>query len=378
MRSSISSSSVSVSGADRLTASDRPGVAQPVPERPVPDLPWRLLFVTAIAAGSLLVGGWELYWRDFGVKPSFRDDDASWAIQRRRIDTGDGDATVLIGASRTLFDTQLPVWEKLSGRRPIQLAIAGTTPLFALEDLADDPRFEGRLIVGIAPDVFFSGHLGRKDVIKYLRQESPSERVGKWLSMHFVEPGLAFYDPDFALFKVIRRQNWPLRPGRTAGTAVRKLGNMEQDRNTHLWDKVELDPQYRGLWRSIWADDFHDPAPTPAEAAEQRKTLEEQIARAATAVKKLKARGVPVIFVRPPSSGEYLAYERRDFPRPRTWDALMTRVGVPGIHFEDYPELQGFDLPDWSHMTTSSAERYTEALYGVIEAHFGRAAGVHW
>jgi len=40
-----------------------------------------------------------------------------------RIGAGEGDATVLLGASRLYFDIQLPVWERLDGRRPIQLSI---------------------------------------------------------------------------------------------------------------------------------------------------------------------------------------------------------------------------------------------------------------
>src|SRR5262245_19353936 len=110
MRSSTSSS-------ERLTAADRPGVAQPVPVRPVPERPWLAIVGYAFALLILAVGAWEAYWRAQGAVPGFHDDDALWAIQRRRIDDGEGDATVFVGASRTFFDMQLPVWEKLSGRR---------------------------------------------------------------------------------------------------------------------------------------------------------------------------------------------------------------------------------------------------------------------
>ena len=49
-----------------------------------------------------------------------------------------------------------------------------------------------------------------------------------------------------------------------------------------------------------------------------------------------------------------------------TWDVLLRRTGAPGIHFEDYPELQGMELPEWSHLTHADAERYTAALYKII------------
>ena len=46
--------------------------------------------------------------------------------------------------------------------------------------------------------------------------------------------------------------------------------------------------------------------------------------------------------------------------------AWLAATAAPGIHFEDYPELQGYYLPEWSHMTRAEAERFTAALYGEI------------
>jgi hypothetical protein len=357
----------------RQTAADRPGVAQPVPVRPIPEQPWGAILVGALLIFAVLLGGWEAYWRAFGVQPSISNNYGLWAIQRRRIDAGEGDATVLLGASRVLFDIQLPVWERLDGRRPIQLSFEGTSPLAALEDLADDPHFTGRVLVGVAPDVFFSGFEYRGGAIRYTRKESPSQRVGQWLSMHFIEPFFAFDDPDFALQRVLDRQPWPKRPGKEWFIGVRKLADSEADRNTHLWSKVGDDPAYRDLARRIWAQDFtpSEDDPTPQEAL---KTETEQIDRAAKVVAKLRARGVRVLFVRMPSVGEYLAYENREFPRARTWDKLLAATGAPGIHFEDYgelrPDVQGYYLPEWSHMVRADGERVTAALYRIIARDF--------
>ena len=74
-----------------------------------------------------------------------------------------------------------------------------------------------------------------------------------------------------------------------------------------------------------------------------------------------------------PSDGEYLAYENRLFPRAKTWDALLAATGAPGIHFQDYPQLQGYYLPEWSHMTQADAERFTAALYGIVNRDFWAA-----
>jgi len=358
---------------ERQTAADRPGVAQPVPLRPVPAQPWNRIALAALILFLALLGAWEWYWRAIGgAPPGIRNTDALWAIQRRRIDAGEGNATVLIGSSRVFFDVQLPVWERLDGRRPIQLAFEGTSPLLFVEDLAADTKFTGRLLIEITPYVFFGAHQRHGTAIRYWRDESPAQRAGQWLSMHFVEPFMAFYDPDFALATVLKRQPWPDRPGRDWPADVRKLSVSEADRNSRLWDKVETDLEYRQIARDRWASAFvaRDDDPPPAQV---EKTIAAQIERTAAAVRTLRARGVAVLFVRPPSSGPFLAFEDAKYPRARTWGVLLEASGAPGIHFEDYPELQGFELPEWSHVATSEEDRFTEALYRIIRRDFWKS-----
>jgi hypothetical protein len=48
----------------------------------------------------VLMSGWEMYWRSEGSVPSYRNSEGLWAIQRRRIDNGEGDKTVIAGSSR--------------------------------------------------------------------------------------------------------------------------------------------------------------------------------------------------------------------------------------------------------------------------------------
>lgn len=355
----------------RLTASDRPGVAQPVPERDVPAKPWGPILIGATLMFIVMLVAWELYWRDFGVTPGYRNSNGSWADQRRRINNGEGDKTVLIGSSRILFDVQLPVWEKTAGERPIQLALEGTSGVVLLDDLADDPDFTGRLVVGVAPDLFFSGFAYRGEAISYYHKQGPSQRSGHWISKKLFEPYVAFYDPDFALATVIRRQDWPLRDGTHKDTRVRKLLVQQEDRNTHMWRKVEVDPEYRALTRSIWAENFAGPPPPMMDTPEKlQKLIDKQITRAEVAVKKLRARGVRIVFVRPPSNGDYYAFEQKVFPRAGTWDALLKRTNTPGIHFEDHPEMLNYELPEWSHLSAADANKFTAALVPLVEREF--------
>jgi len=309
-----------------------------------------------------LLAGWEWYWRDFGVTPAYRNDESQWSAQRRRINQGEGGGMVLVGSSRVLFDVQLPVWEQLTGERPIQLALEGTSPLPVLEDLAADPDFTGQLLIGVAPDVFFSGFAYRAGALKYFHREGPGQRVGHWLSQRLIEPYVAFYDGDFALDTVLARQPWPVRPGTRPRIRVRKLMQQEADRNCAMWSKVETDPAYRALARSVWVANLSGPLPGMASPQDRTQVVDTQIARAVKALATLCARGVKAVFVRPPSDGAYLAFENQYLPRASTWDLLLARTGTPGIHFEDTPQLQHYQLPEWSHMTAAEARRFTAAL----------------
>lgn len=356
----------------RQTASDRPGVAQPVPEREVPVQPWGRIFAGAMLGAALLLAGWEAYWRQWDPTPGYRNSAGAWAEQRARIDAGEGDATVLVGTSRVLFDVQLPVWERLTGERPIQLALEGTSPLPVLEDLAADPDFTGRVLVDVTPDIFFSGYALRGEAIRHYHQRGPSQRSGHWLSKHLLESRLAFYDPDFALPIVIRRQAWPARPGLAPRSRVRKLMMQGPDRNTQMWARVETDLDYRELAKRIWAEDFGGPLPGMDTPQKKQAAIDAQIGRTVKAVERLRARGVAVVFVRPPSNGRYYAYEQQHMPRAQTWDVLLARTGLPGVHFEDHPAMRGLELPEWSHLSRADARRYTAALVPLVRDAFER------
>jgi hypothetical protein len=344
-------------GDDPLAA---PGpLERPLPARPLGGAAWAGLLLCVLGLVA-----WELYWRDFGLTPGYRNSDGLWAHERRRIDEGEGDATVIVGSSRVLFDIQLGTWEQRWGERPIQLALEGTSPLAFLEDLADDPDFTGRVLVGVTPPLFFGDFKRRLSALAYYRNESPSQRWAQWLSMRLLEPWLAYYDPDTALFTVLQRQGWPARGGKPAPMEVRKLMVTGPDRASHMWEKIERDPAYRELTRTIWSNLLSRPPPPPEVA---RKTVQEQLDRATKAVAKLHARGVEVLFVRAPSAGRWAEIEALAFPRQATWDVLLQRTGAPGVHFEDHAALQGLELPEWSHLSHEDAKRFTNGLLDVLE-----------
>ena len=54
----------------RLTAADRPGMAQPVPERDIPDQPWGRISLTVLILVLILSGVWEWQMRRLELVPA--------------------------------------------------------------------------------------------------------------------------------------------------------------------------------------------------------------------------------------------------------------------------------------------------------------------
>jgi hypothetical protein len=336
-------------------------------DRALPGDSIRLAALIGLLVMIVMMSGWEMYWRSDGSIPSYRNSEGLWAIQRRRVNEIEGDKTVLAGSSRMYFNAQLDVWERESGERPIQLSLEGTSPISLMEDLAEEPDMTGTLIVGVAGEMFFTGFEYRGSAFERFATETPSQWLGQQISM-LVEPYLAFYHHDYSLFTVLKRQAFPRREGVFFEMDVRRLAIYGKDRNARMYSKVETDPEYAELAKEIWAQ-FHRPIEelSEEERAEGLENHNKQIDRAVAATRKLQERGVEVIFVRHPFEGVYDIIEPMYFPRVGGWDVLIERTGALGVHWQDHPEMQGYWLPESSHLAAEDADRFTQALYRLIQ-----------
>ena len=331
-------------------------------ERPVPARPWPAIFVAVLVAAAALTAGWELYWRGVGfVDHDYVDTPGLWATQRRRVT---GDRTVLIGSSRMYFDINLRAWGELTdGRRPIQLALVGTSPRGILTELANDSTVSGLVAVGVTPGIFFRtrrGYLG--DFPERASKETPSEWLGQRLFMR-VERVFAFIDWDTQLGTILERQPLPVREGMILDRAVRKISRTKADRQTWLDPRILADSAYRQLARDIWMDGEDDPRRPRPPGADSVTAL---IAELERDIARIRARGGDVAFVRFPSGGRVRERERRDFPRERYWDRLVRELDVVAIHYEDHETLRDYVTPEWSHLSREDALRFTRALVPIL------------
>lgn len=327
--------------------------------RPVPDHPWPRMMLAVLVTTFALVLGWEAAMRNLGLVAGDLDDDRDfWVEERRRLDRLPADSVVIIGDSRILFGTELSRWEELTGRRPVQLALPATSSLPFLHDLANDARFAGLVVIGISEPSLFTDEYGRRvSVLKYLEEQTPSQRSGHFLHKE-MSRHVAFLDSNYKAFDLLERLDWPVRPG-TEPLEVWKISEAYDDRQLYLWNRVATDPRLNAHARHVWEQYWMgDPA--------TKDTIDSTIAKAKLDIDRIRARGGEVVWLRAPSSGPLLDAERRRFPRAAAWDRMLQETGSFGVHFEDYPQMQDLEIPEWSHLSRTGARAYTDAYVRVL------------
>jgi len=346
----------------RLTASDRPGVAQPVPQRDIPARPWRAIACAVLLGTILLSSVWEWRMRRIGLMPGdLGDDPSAWVEQRRRAGAGPG-VVAIIGDSRILFDTDLDQFQRLTGVRPLQLAIAGANGLPFLEDLAADRKFRGLAIVGITELSYYQPGVGRgAAALARLAWESPKQYASLLLG-RMLKRQVAMLDDSYRFSNIVTREDPDWRPGVYGPyDDVWKTTVMVDGRQSWLWPKLQRDTALRAHARMVWLTIFRFAHPTPALIAAAQ-------ARTRAAVARIRARGGEVVFVRPPSVAPLRSIEDSKLPRPVGWDALLRTADVRGVHADDLPAAQGLVLPEMSHLTRACAQVFTDAYVRALVA----------
>jgi hypothetical protein len=164
----------------------------------------------------------------------------------------------------------------------------------------------------------------------------------------------------------------PAREGVYSPKSPRYLATFDRKRRARLADFVANDPERLHAAQQIWIPLFNPP-PKPSVFSEEEWAkmmadgLTESIQSVVDSVHAIEARGGRVIFMRLPSSGPVLELEDRFAPRAATWDRLLRESGAPGVHFQDYPELQGFDCPEWSHLGAEDSVEFSRGLVRVMQ-----------
>ena len=316
---------------------------------------------------------WEYHLRSKGLGISYDDGPELWTNKRAAVYAPSNQATVFIGSSRHKFDLDIATWQSLTGEKAIQLAFEGTSPLPALNDLANDPLFKGKLVIDVTEGLLFTTmpYYSKRinSAIAYSKKITPTQRVSFQVN-HLLESKLVFLNKDFySLNALLNKTNLPPRAGIMSEPDFPvEFGPVNFERQDIMTEKfvhdTSLQNKVRGIWVSLGKMAAAAPHPT-------QKDIDSIFNAIKTDVVKINSRGGQVLFVRSPSSGPFREGEKKAFPREVFWNRILASTGSQGIHFEDYPTLSQFQCPEFSHLTPSDAIVYTKNLVAIIEKEKG-------
>jgi hypothetical protein len=349
-------------------------------ERPIPQIPWRGITVIVVLVVIAAACAWEFYCRAIGYGPTLNNTEDLWALARQRVQP---ESVVIVGDSRGWFDLDLDELQKGLGKRPVQLAGPGSCPYPVLADLTNDETFHGVIICSFTPRLFMappgSPPMERAEKnVRRARTQTPAQRVSQYLAMPLEEHIAFLKQSDLTLEELLKRLPIPNRPTALIPPPPPPyFQTIDRERRARMIEECarpgsELQRRIQQGWIPLFTP---PPPPTyvPKEVfmAQMMKAIEQRFQDVASAAKKLRARGGKIVFVRLPSSGELKVLEDRTTPRSQIWDRVMKDTAAPGIYFEDFPELAGFNCPEWSHLSAGDSVEFSKRLVPHLRAALG-------
>jgi hypothetical protein len=349
-------------------------------ERPIPQIPWRGITVIVVLVVIAATCAWELYCRSIGYGPTLSDNEDLWTTTRRRVEP---ESVVIIGDSRGWYDLDLDELQKGLGKRPVQLAMGGGCAYPVLADLANDKTFHGTVICSFVPRLFFAPpgtppmERGEK-AVRRSHTQTPAQRASQYLAMPLEEHVAFLKQEEMTLEDLLKRLPIPNRPGALVPPrGPPYFGTLDRERRARMIEECarpgsELQKRIQQIWLPLFT-----PPPPPSYIpkdvfmAKIKEAIEKRFHDTVAAAEKLRARGGKIVFVRLPVSGGLKALEDKTTPRNQTWDPLLQATGAPGIYFEDFPELAGFNCPEWSHLSAGDSVEFSKRLVPHLRAALG-------
>lgn len=290
-----------------------------------------------------------------GRHAEFHDTMQLWAANRAAVDRAGSRAIALLGTSRMQMSIPPKTLEAhFPGKHAYMLANVGKSPMGLLEQLSNDPDFTGTVICGISMHWILPELWDDYDEYNaYYENVWPREQWMSRTRSAFQRSIVLSHGNSFASV-VSRLEGKPavdyleLQEDRYKRGYFEKLGDEIQ---THQFRFLNAEYGYYG----------NSPVPTPAD-------LEPTFERTQAAVVRLQERGCRVIFVRLPTSGGLWEFQQDVYNKTKYWDHFAAMTTAETYHFKDYPELSGFECPDWSHLNYEDAVKFTDALGAILSS----------
>ena len=339
-------------------------------ERPIPKVPWRGITVVVVLIVIAATVAWELYCRSIGYGSTLNDNEDLWTSARRHVKP---ESIVIIGDSRGWFDLDLDELQKGLGKRPVQLAMGGGCAYPVLADLANDENFHGTIICSVVPRLFVAPPgtppMERAEkAVRRSRTQTPAQRVSQYLAIPLEEHVAFLKQEELTLDDLLKRLPIPNRPYALVSPRLPPyFGTLDRERRSRMIEECARPGKLQSTIQQIWLPLFTPPPPPtyiPKEefAKKMGQAIEQRFHDVAAAVQKLRSRGGKIVFVRLPHSGGLKALEDRETPRAAVWDRVIKDTAAPGIYYEDFPELAGFNCPEWSHLSAGDSVEFSKRL----------------
>lgn len=321
------------------------------------------LFFSSLVLAFIMVAGYEYYWKNIQGNPSGFDENAElWSYWRIKVDELKSDDVVIIGSSRAHFNFNIHLFDSLTGHRPIMLAIPGGSPYYTLEDIVKNSKFNGLLIVGVAPGLFYTlGDGGgamwvKNGRVDFYKKQTYASKFNQYI-YSYIDPHFSYLDQDISLQKLLTRINLPDRDSIKHEIAWPPMVSMDKYRNVRMIPQMESDSVLQNKQTKIWDGDWKN---------NYEDSTEVILNYYASLVNEFKKRGGRVAFVQSPVTGKYLHYEPILFPREKYWNVLLQKANTIGYHYEDYPEMKAMRPPEWSHLNRKEADLFTRKIVSLL------------
>lgn len=342
---------------------------------------WLLLFLSALITVTLLLVVVEILLQTSGWKPSLSDSQRLWAYNRKKASEHGSKAIVFIGASRIQLGIDLKVVTEMTHKIPLQLAIERTSFMPVLENLAEDQNFLGTVVVspvnmGIGKN-YSKSSKSYTWVREYERQlvhsAAPFEKFD-FLFCNFLNRNLASRMYGARPYTVISRNIFSSYNG----------GYIYTSSNRSRSADYRGAPDSRKFYESRLVKHLGGRIPRDVSTYEQFMSwIKEEIAQIRVednapfkenlfylleVINTIESRGGKVLFIRFPTDKLIWEIDKKRYPRSNFWN-LLTKAHPESFHFEDYPTLSTFDLPDGSHLDMRDKEAFTRELITIIASH---------
>ena len=348
-----------------------------------------------------------------------RTEQDGWIWSREGVAHAGNNDWVIIGDSVSMAAIVPERLREVVGANSVtQLGIPATSPLPILHDLAEEKEFAGVVVLGVTPQYVCrdTSEKSREWVAQYQQrfsfghiQKTVESLIQHVIRLPFIglSQRLSLYQ-QFGRFVVLPRLEAQAKVLAAKAAAAERLSVADRESDIfggsdHEEEEVAVPLEENSVIRigafedwaaqmGFWLSSFWLPnrrlivtteyshlsavlATARGENAardnkrhpigwglDARRIVSEIVSGLSASAKTIRERGGSVILVRMPESPAFNETAESFFPQEECWDRLLKEGDVPGVHYQDHPDMLGFFYPDGTHVAGFHAVTLTEAI----------------